>query len=181
MDYQLFDPIIWNICKYIYTNIESQQICQTSGHFSQLSAVWRPQETVSWAKKFNSVWNGVIKPLWKLKKYKKTTLFFFSLQPILDGDIGGSPIVDLHSHCPLQYSDLKVNLSVFVFQLITGPKSDHCLVVSLCHSVMLLNFVQIVTWISFSYYMDSSKLLQSHVDLSIFFYVFPALCQTKQS
>ena len=45
--------------------------------------------------------------------------------------------------------------------------------------VTLLNFVQIVTWISFSYYMDSSKLLQSHVDLSIFFYVFPALCQTK--
>ena len=51
-----------------------------------------------------------------------------------------------------------------VFQCFIDPKNDHCLVLSLSQSMLLLNFVQIgfvkfVTWISLCCKMDLSKLI----------------------
>ena len=86
------------------------------------------------------------KPFVKIEKIQKNTLFFFSLQPILDGDIGGSPIVDLHSHCPLQYSDLKMKPFCVCFSIDyrTQVWSLPCRVTLSLHLLYIIYYVYIV-------------------------------------
>ena len=107
---------IWpqNFAKYCFR----KELCQTRGQSLQLSALWRPQETVPWGER--CVWNRRRKDLsksWKHHAYGESTIpIFLGKQAIIGFPDCFPASVALQAHSPLQKSDLKMeHLSFYLF------------------------------------------------------------------
>ena len=94
----------------IVFKIVIKETCQTNGQSLQLSALWRPQETVPWGER--CVWNRRGKNLtksWKHYAYGESTIpLFLGKQAIIGFPDCFPASVALQAHSPLQKSDLKL-------------------------------------------------------------------------